>query len=102
VAVIIYRRIMEKIRRKEIRFHLGGLGRKIYMVRSYKTGFKFCRTCDRMYYMPDAVRCPFGHVLRHKPRDNIRRKIMLKSVKRVVLSRRAAAPAATLPPAQSP
>jgi hypothetical protein len=102
VAVILYRRIMEKIRRKEIRFHLGGLGRKIYLIRGYKYGFKYCRTCDRMYYMPDAVKCPFGHRLRHKPRNHIQHKLMLKTVKRVVLSRRAASPAAAHHSAQAP
>lgn len=102
VAIIIYRRVMEKIRRKEIRFHLGGLGRKIYLIRGYKYGFKYCRTCSRMYYLPEDVKCPFGHRLRHKPRNRTQHKLMLKTVKRVALSRRVGKHAAILPPARSP
>jgi len=83
MTIIIRRKIMEKIRRKELRFHLGtGFGgKKIYLIRSYKTGFRYCPKCERLYYLPQDLRCPYGHRIRLKPRYNVSRKHL--EVKRI-------------------
>jgi len=88
MPIVISRTIMRKIRRREIRFHLGGQGRKIYIIRSYANGFRYCVKCARKYYMPDGLRCPFGHKLRSSPRCNDSRKMWLKrpEIKRIKLS----------------
>jgi hypothetical protein len=86
MTIIISRKLMQKIRNKEIRFHLGGLGHKIYLIRGYKYGFKYCAKCKWMYYLPEGDRCPEGHRIRSSPRLNDSRREWLKSKKRIKVS----------------